>query len=332
MRRGNGDGSVFKLSGKRRKPWAVRVTIGFTDEGKQKYKYIGYYENKTLAKNALNKYLVDPQDVAAQEKITLKDIFEAMIEKSKLAENTIRQYTFRFRAVEPLHNKEMSKITLAELEELFNKQKPSIQHQLKNVLTGCYLYAMKHKYVQDNVAQYLEVEQAAPTRKKIPFTPEEIRTLWNNLGSKPNDDVVLILLYTGMRVSELLEMEKQNVNLDEKYMYITKSKTKSGVRKVPIHDEILPIIRKRYEESDRYLIEYYGRRVTYNTYFVSYWRNKDHTIHETRHTFITYMTNLGIDDLTIKRIVGHANKDVTENYMHRSDEELLKAVNQLKYI
>ena len=28
MRRGNGDGSIFKLSGKRRKPWAFRITMG----------------------------------------------------------------------------------------------------------------------------------------------------------------------------------------------------------------------------------------------------------------------------------------------------------------
>ena len=46
MRRGNGDGSIFKLKGRRRRPYAVRVTVGWTDDGKQKYKYIGYYEKK----------------------------------------------------------------------------------------------------------------------------------------------------------------------------------------------------------------------------------------------------------------------------------------------
>ena len=37
-RRGNGDGSIFKLSGRSRRPYAVRVTVGWTDDGKQKYK------------------------------------------------------------------------------------------------------------------------------------------------------------------------------------------------------------------------------------------------------------------------------------------------------
>ena len=53
MRRGNGDGSIFKLSGKRRRAYAVRITIGWSEDGKQKYKYVGYYANKTEAKKHL---------------------------------------------------------------------------------------------------------------------------------------------------------------------------------------------------------------------------------------------------------------------------------------
>lgn len=330
MRRGNGDGSVFKLSGKRRKPWAVRVTTGYTDEGKQKYRYLGYYENKTLAKNALAKYLADPQDVVAQEKITLKDVFEAMIEKSKLSPNTIRQYQYKFGALKPLHNKEIKKITLAELEEIFEKQRPSTQQHMKNILSNCYLYAMKHKYVQDNVSQFLSPEKTTPQKKKIPFSSEEIKTIWKDLGTEPNDDIILILLYTGMRVNELLGIEKKNVNLDEKWLFVEQSKTKSGIRKVPIHDKILPIIKKRYEESSRYLIEYRGRQVLYRNYVATYWKFENHSVHETRHTFVTNFAKVA-DDLTLKRIVGHANKDVTENYMYRSQEELLEAINQLEY-
>lgn len=40
IRRGNGEGSIIKLSGKRRKPYAVQVTVGWSADGKQKYKYV----------------------------------------------------------------------------------------------------------------------------------------------------------------------------------------------------------------------------------------------------------------------------------------------------
>lgn len=59
MRRKNGDGSVYKLSGKRRKPWVARLTIGWDfNEEKQKsfpvYKFIGYYKTKEEAEMALD--------------------------------------------------------------------------------------------------------------------------------------------------------------------------------------------------------------------------------------------------------------------------------------
>ena len=56
MKNPNGYGSIYKLSGKRRKPYIVRRTIGWSDDGKQLYQTIGYYETRPLAMNALAEY------------------------------------------------------------------------------------------------------------------------------------------------------------------------------------------------------------------------------------------------------------------------------------
>ena len=61
--------------------------------------------------------------------------------------------------------------------------------------------------------------------------------------------MILILCYTGVRVSELLDLKKQNVNLDEHYFTITKSKTQSGIRKVPIGTMIYPFFKAWCESS-----------------------------------------------------------------------------------
>ena len=58
MKLPNGYGSVYKLSGNRRKPWAARVTDGWvndnkTKKSKQKYKFIGFYETRKEALLAL---------------------------------------------------------------------------------------------------------------------------------------------------------------------------------------------------------------------------------------------------------------------------------------
>lgn len=329
-RRGNGDGSIFKLSGRRRRPYAVRVTIGWTDDGKQKYKYIGYYEKKTQAKDALNKYLIDPTD-AVVKNVTLKYVFDNMIDKSKYSDGTIRQYKSAFNQLEPLHHKKFNTISLEELENMMKNKKPSTQSAIKKTLTSCYKYALKHQYVKQNLADHLETDKIKDKRKKTPFTSAEIQELWNNLGTHENDDIPLILLYTGMRISELLAMENTSVNIDGRYMDIKKSKTPAGVRRVPIHDKILPLITARYDANNKYLITQGGKKLSYPNYFSTYWHLRPHTIHETRHTFITQISKSGVDELSIKRIVGHANKDVTQHYTHRETAELLDAINKLDY-
>lgn len=330
LRRGNGDGSIFKLEGKRRKPFAVRVTIGWTNEGKQKYKYIGYFENKTLAKQCLNKYLTEPTDTI-QKVVTFKYVFENMIEKSKYSDGTVRQYTSAFNQLDVLHHKKFNTISLSELENVLKNKKPSTQSSIKKMLAGCYKYALKHNYVKNNLSEYLEVDAVKDKRIKKPFTSAEIEKMWNELGTKVNDDIPLLLLYTGCRISELLELETADVNLQEKYFYIKKSKTSAGIRRVPIHEKILHLFVARYDENNKYLIMQQNKKLTYPNYFTTYWKYNNHTIHETRHTFITQLTKYDIDELTIKRIVGHANKDVTERYTHRDFKELLNAINKLEY-
>lgn len=68
MRNANGTGSITKLSGNRRKPYAVIVTTGFEydevkDSYKQKRKYLGYYATQTEARKALADFLDNPYDV-----------------------------------------------------------------------------------------------------------------------------------------------------------------------------------------------------------------------------------------------------------------------------
>lgn len=328
MRRGNGDGGIFKLSGKRRKPWAVRVTVGWTNEGKQLFKYIGYYGSKTEAKVALREYLLNPQK-AKLERHTLTSVFEQMIEKAKFTESTKKQYEGGFKKFPHLHNRNIADIELWELEELLKGQTPAVQARIKKTLHNCYKYAVKHDYVNKNLAEFLEVESAAPAEKEV-FTLEEIKTLWDNLGSSLHDDIPLILMYSGMRISELLELKTEDVDLTAKTFNITKSKTKAGIRLVPIHEKIMPLITSRYSEENSHFIMNNGRKMAYSTFLREYWNNK-HTPHEARHTFITYLTKASNETLCIKRIVGHSTQDITDHYTHRTIEELAAVVNSLEY-
>ena len=63
MRNPNGYGSDFNLSGNRRKPFAVRITQGYTDEGKRIYKYLSYHITRKEAMQALAAYNTNPYNI-----------------------------------------------------------------------------------------------------------------------------------------------------------------------------------------------------------------------------------------------------------------------------
>ena len=79
MKRPNGAGSVYKLSGKRRKPWAARVTIGWdlSSDGhlRQVYQPLGTYVSRIEAETALNNYLQNPYDIDAY-RLTFSEVYD----------------------------------------------------------------------------------------------------------------------------------------------------------------------------------------------------------------------------------------------------------------
>ena len=334
MRRGNGEGSIFKLSGKRRKPYAVRITTGYTDDGKQKYKYLGYYAKRTEAKTALREYLADPYDLNMKN-ITIIEIFEKWRKQTDLAETTVRSYISAFNQVKQLHNMNIRDIKAIHLEGVMEDMKPHMKSVFKNAMSHVYKYGMKHEMVDKNIMDLISVRSQTETKEKTPFTLEEMDKLKS--FKHPLNDTVFILLYSGLRISELLDIETKNVHLDERYM-IGGTKTAAGKdRIIPIHDEIFDLIKARYNDGGKYLIMKNGRKVQYATYRNTYWNPMNelfgftHTPHDTRHTFTSFADKCGINRVALKRILGHALSDITDHYTHKDVCELLHEVNKLEY-
>lgn len=125
------------------------------------------------------------------------------------------------------------------------------------------------------------------------------------------DDVPLILLYTGLRISELLNIKIEYINLKNKTINIPNGKTKNGIRVLPIHDKLMPLIVKRYDINNKHLFlnPKPGRQQTYANFIKNYW-TLEHIRHEARHTFVTYLTKCVDGRMAIKSIVGHSKKDI----------------------
>jgi integrase len=336
MKRANGTGSIYKLGGKRRKPWAVRITAGWTPEGKQILKYLGTYTTKREANEALSRYIVEPYNIE-NTKMTLSQVYDLWLKSTKLAEATMKNYRTGYNKCKAIHSKVMKDIKVAHIEEILAENKPAGQKQIKSCLNQLYIYAEKNEIVSKNIAALVEVDQSEPTREKIPFTADQIRALLS-YEDHHYADTPKILLYTGMRINELFGIKTENVNLEKRYM-VGGNKTPSGKKRIiPIHEAIYPIIERWYNQGNEYLITTVrGKQVLYGNYHEKFWKPLQQemgftqTPHDARHTFITAAGLQGIDRTAIQKIVGHKGASITDHYTHRTKEELIDQINILEY-
>lgn len=333
MKRANGEGSIFKLSGKRRKPWAARITVGYTLEGKQQYKYLGYYSTKTEAKTSLHDYFSNPFDLDSRN-TKLIDVFNEWQKATELADKTVKNYVSAFNQANILHNMIMRDIKAIHLENVIKNMSPHMQRVFKNMMNQLYIHALKYEIVDKNVIELITLRDVK-IEERTPFTIEEINKLKE--FKHPLNDTALILLYTGMRVGELLEVQTKNVFIDERYL-IGGKKTSAGTNRIiPIHDDIFDIVKRRYEEGNTYLITREKRKIPYRSYRQIYWDkmsnalNITHTPHNARHTFATFADRCNMNKVALKRVMGHSLKDVTEHYTHKDVSELVKEINKLNY-
>ena len=152
--------------------------------------------------------------------------------------------------------------------------------------------------------------------------------------------IVLMLIYNGLRISEFLDLKKENVHLEEQYFDVIDSKTENGIRKVPIADKLLPFYKEWFDSapSCEYLLhteenKHFLYRNYYDSYFTPLMQNLDieKTPHCCRHTCISMLAEAGIDQTMIKKIVGHSGAmTLTEKvYTHFDVQELVKAINKI---
>jgi len=114
----NGYGSVMKMSGKRRKPYMVRVTTGWTidpEKGtkKQTYNVIGYAETKQEGLQMLSDYHQNPFDTKAA-KMTFTDVYNAWSEAKypTISKSNVHGYTASYNVCGTLYNKTFRDIVL----------------------------------------------------------------------------------------------------------------------------------------------------------------------------------------------------------------------------
>ena len=336
MRNPNGYGSVVFLGKNRRLPYAVRKTIKFELNDAtctQKYKYFGYYATKAEAMIALAK--INERKLDATADYTFGEMYEEWFSRHtrNLSESSIKKIASAYnKYCSPLADKSVLAVNEAMLQAIIENCDKAYQTQLtiKQILQSVMAYTQSRGLRADDPSAMLVAGGAKSVRPHKVFSVKARADMQND----PAAWTVFFLLYSGMRIEELLKIKTSDVNLSESYL-VSGVKSDSGKnRMIPIHRYLLPLIKKY--AGQNYLVEKKGGRYIYKEYRAEIWDvimkkyGYDYTPHDTRHTFITMANKAGISDLYIQKIVGHTPKNTAHSvYTHIDPADLVVEVNRL---
>lgn len=345
MKRPNGAGTVRKLGGKRRKPWAAVITTGWDPEtGKRQQKYVGYYETYQEAELALAVYRSEP---LSKDDLTLEMVYAEWkaIKFRSLSKATQDSYAAAWKYLSQLQHLKIKDIRTGQLQRVIDtatcrpqskvgeKPKParpcsrSTLEKIKALAVMLWDYAMQNDVLEKNYAKFLTLPKSAAKTEKEHFTTLEVSKIKAaaDSGSAPWADCIYMMIKSGFRISEFLSLDRFTVDL-ERGTFRAGLKTEAGFdRIVPIHPTCLPFVRSRLAQGGERMVcksngsaisaDYFRKRCYYPTLEQIGVRSLNP--HCTRHTFATQLAEAGASTAVIQRLMGHKKYSFTaETYTH----------------
>ena len=336
MKNPNGYGTIKKLSGSRRRPFVFMVSMN----GKQKA--MGYFATK-LEALAFQVDYNKSHGLHRLSKITFAELYVRWMPKhiayTAVSQSTINGYECAYKHCASLYDLPVSDIKYSHLQIVIDDMTGlsyASKKKVRNLLSLLFAYAREMEYTTRDFTGLIKIGKNRPVNPHHAISKRKVNQLWKMLDF-PDVDIILILIYTGMRNGELRNLLKSDINKKQKYINIRKSKTAAGIRIIPIHSKIWPLIEKRLSLPGAYLLNTEnGSSYTYAKLARAFSRimkkinGQKHKPHDTRHTCATWLDNAEVNDNARKMILGHARHDVTNGvYTHKNLRQLRKVMEKI---
>ena len=162
--------------------------------------------------------------------------------------------------------------------------------------------------------------------------PEDLRVLFSVMDHTRDRAFFLLLLRTGMRVGELLDLRASDVNLTEEKILIYIGEKNYRGRVVYLSEDAVEAaeawlaIRDSHEDmlfysSRRPALSYAAVRDRFKKYLEKAGLSgKGYTIHCLRHTFASELLNAGLRLEVLQQLLGHSSLEVTRQYARLTDK------------
>lgn len=363
----NGFGSITEIKGKNlRNPFWVRVCVGKTEFNRPILKPLkpqAYFLTYNEAYQALVDYNRNPYDL--ENDLLVEQLYKKWSDSylNKCDESYVRTVTSAWAYCSSIYQMRAKDVRARHIKgvmdegyriETRGKKKgekvfpsASTKARIKSLFNLMFDYALEYEIVTMNYARTFDVsddiikEKEESKKNHIPFSEDELETLWDNVGKVKYVDWILIQCYMGWRPQELATLQLSEVNLTDWYMQAG-MKTESGKQRiVPIHTQIRDLVKQNYDIAvslgSPYLFNDKGQlngsyKLTYDKYAHRFKKaieqlnlNPEHRPHDPRNTFITRAKKAGVDEYALKEMAGHKILDITESVYTLRDLEWLRS-------
>ena len=180
------------------------------------------------------------------------------------------------------------------------------------------------------------------TNKKVPFCPEpeEVKKFMETCEAPLTECIIGTLFYTGLRISELCNLRRDDVQLERSTLIVQGGKGGKS-RKIPLSDSAKEILQYYLDEvrsissSSQFFATSTGKLSSgYAAKLIRVERQRQNypyplTAHSLRHAFATALHRKGCDLRKLQALLGHSSLKTLEVYVHLSSRDLEDAVNML---
>ncbi|MCC8128592.1 MAG: site-specific integrase [Clostridiales bacterium] len=356
MKRPNGAGTVKKLSGNRRKPYAALLTLGWDPAtGQRQTKYVGYYATYEEAELALAVYRADP---LPKEDMTWQMLYAEWraINSPSWSPQLTANYNSAWQYMAPLHTLKVAATRTGQLQRIIDtatyrpphkkgeKPKPPVRagrstlEKIRSLMKQILDYALQNDIVDKNYADFVRLPKKERVEKEH-FSDVEVEKIRQAAeAGVPFADCVYMMIKTGLRISEFLALDRFSVDLEENVLRGGLKTDAGRNRVVPIHPTSVPIVRSWLAKGGERLIcqengkGYSAKTFRERCYYPALQAAGVRLLnpHCTRHTFASQLAAKGVPPLEIQHLMGHTDYSFTaDTYTHVDLEPLKKAVCQI---
>jgi integrase len=341
--------SLFKRTkkGKELRPWYYLFYIA----GKRFTGSTGTANERDATKVEARKRVAaeNGEKIAYKKVVTVRDLisdFQQWVRTINRAPNTITDYRNGCRLIlaSQLAGMRADRVTDDDITATRFHESPYSTNCALRTLRRAYRRAFKKKDLRD-VPEIRLVR--APRRERMVSDEDERRLLsaiehaaacrrYKKRPASPLDDVLVLMLDSGMRDGEIVRMEVQNIHPEKSYYFNPKGKTKRARRRVPLSERVLSRLRARCgdrregwvfpsRKSRSGHIELRGLQKQFRKIARNLNIPEDLKLYCSRHTFGTVVMDETRNPYAVKEAMGHEDLDTTMLYMH-NDVMQLKAV------